>query len=115
MAIDEQGAAEAVGERIEVGGNGVVIGPVSVGEPLVERFEFGDRSLHLVAGGRVVNLAAAEGHPAAVMDVSFALQALAGGCYGSAESLYREIIGSFGKTGKAAARLPSLVASASAP
>jgi adenosylhomocysteinase len=45
--------------------------------PLVERFEFGDRSLHLLAGGRVVNLAAAEGHPAAVMDVSFALQALA--------------------------------------
>jgi adenosylhomocysteinase len=45
--------------------------------PLVERFTFGDRSLHLVAGGRVVNLAAAEGHPAAVMDVSFALQALA--------------------------------------
>src|SRR4051812_24956788 len=45
--------------------------------PLVERFEFGERSLHLVAGGRVVNLAAAEGHPAAVMDVSFALQALA--------------------------------------
>jgi adenosylhomocysteinase len=45
--------------------------------PLVERYSFGDRSLHLVAGGRVVNLAAAEGHPAAVMDVSFALQALA--------------------------------------
>src|SRR3954451_23120503 len=45
--------------------------------PLVERFRFGDRSLHLLAGGRVVNLAAAQGHPAAVMDVSFALQALA--------------------------------------
>jgi adenosylhomocysteinase len=45
--------------------------------PLVERFELGDRALHLLAGGRVVNLAAAEGHPAAVMDVSFALQALA--------------------------------------
>jgi adenosylhomocysteinase len=45
--------------------------------PLVERFAFGEKSLHLVAGGRVVNLAAAEGHPAAVMDVSFALQALA--------------------------------------
>jgi adenosylhomocysteinase len=45
--------------------------------PLVERFEFGDRALHLLAGGRVVNLAAAQGHPAAVMDVSFALQALA--------------------------------------
>jgi adenosylhomocysteinase len=52
--------------------------------PLVERFTFGDRALHLVAGGRVVNLAAAEGHPAAVMDVSFALQALA------AEALVRE-------------------------
>ena len=45
--------------------------------PLVERFELDGRALHLLAGGRVVNLAAAEGHPAAVMDVSFALQALA--------------------------------------
>jgi adenosylhomocysteinase len=46
--------------------------------PLVERYELPDgRGLHLLAGGRVVNLAAAEGHPAAVMDVSFALQALA--------------------------------------
>ncbi len=34
------------------------------------------RRLNLIAHGRVVNLAAAEGHPAAVMDVSFALQAL---------------------------------------
>jgi adenosylhomocysteinase len=45
--------------------------------PLVERYDLGDRALNLLAGGRVVNLAAAEGHPAAVMDVSFALQALA--------------------------------------
>jgi adenosylhomocysteinase len=45
--------------------------------PLVERYEVGGRALHLLAGGRVVNLAAAAGHPAAVMDVSFALQALA--------------------------------------
>src|SRR3954451_16783433 len=45
--------------------------------PLVERFELEGRALNLLAGGRVVNLAAAEGHPAAVMDVSFALQALA--------------------------------------
>ncbi len=42
-----------------------------------ERYDLGDRALNLLAGGRVVNLAAAEGHPAAVMDVSFALQALA--------------------------------------
>jgi adenosylhomocysteinase len=35
-----------------------------------------DRRLLLVAEGRLVNLAAAEGHPASVMDVSFAVQAL---------------------------------------
>lgn len=45
--------------------------------PLVRQYDLGGRRLNLLAGGRVVNLAAAEGHPAAVMDVSFALQALA--------------------------------------
>ncbi|MGH2908751.1 MAG: adenosylhomocysteinase [Solirubrobacteraceae bacterium] len=46
--------------------------------PLVEEYRMADgRRLNLLARGRVVNLAAAEGHPAAVMDVSFALQALA--------------------------------------
>jgi adenosylhomocysteinase len=44
--------------------------------PLVDQYDLGDRRLNLLAGGRVVNLAAAEGHPAAVMDMSFALQAL---------------------------------------
>jgi adenosylhomocysteinase len=45
--------------------------------PLVEQYQLDDgRRLNLLAHGRVVNLAAAEGHPAAVMDVSFALQAL---------------------------------------
>ena len=44
---------------------------------LVEEYTLADgRRLNLLAHGRVVNLAAAEGHPAAVMDVSFALQAL---------------------------------------
>jgi adenosylhomocysteinase len=44
---------------------------------LVEQFEIGpQRRLNLLAQGRVVNLAAAEGHPAAVMDMSFANQAL---------------------------------------
>ncbi len=43
----------------------------------VEEFELEDgRRLYLVADGRLVNLAAAEGHPAAVMDMSFANQAL---------------------------------------
>jgi adenosylhomocysteinase len=45
--------------------------------PLVRQYKLADdRRLNLLARGRVVNLAAAEGHPAAVMDVSFALQAL---------------------------------------
>jgi adenosylhomocysteinase len=46
--------------------------------PQVEEIEMEDgRRLYLLAQGRVVNLAAAEGHPAAVMDVIFACQALA--------------------------------------
>jgi adenosylhomocysteinase len=43
----------------------------------VEEFDIGGKRLHLVAEGRLVNLGAAEGHPAAVMDMSFANQALA--------------------------------------
>ena len=43
----------------------------------VEEFVLQDgRRVHLVAEGRLVNLSAAEGHPAAVMDMSFADQAL---------------------------------------
>ncbi|MEM2469461.1 MAG: adenosylhomocysteinase, partial [Nitrososphaerota archaeon] len=34
------------------------------------------RRLHLLGEGRLVNLACAEGHPSAVMDMSFSLQAL---------------------------------------
>ncbi|HYB98220.1 MAG TPA: adenosylhomocysteinase [Candidatus Limnocylindrales bacterium] len=37
----------------------------------------GGKSIFLLAEGRLVNLAAAEGHPASVMDMSFATQALA--------------------------------------
>ncbi|MGZ8783360.1 MAG: adenosylhomocysteinase [Gaiellaceae bacterium] len=44
---------------------------------LVEEFTMGDgRRIYLIADGRLVNLAAAEGHPAQVMDMSFANQAL---------------------------------------
>ena len=43
----------------------------------VEEFKLADgRRLYLIADGRLVNLAAAEGHPAQVMDMSFANQAL---------------------------------------
>jgi len=46
--------------------------------PLVEEYQMPDgRRLYLLAEGRLLNLAAAEGHPAAVMDMSFANQALA--------------------------------------
>jgi len=44
--------------------------------PFVEEFLVGDRRLLVIAEGRLVNLSAAEGHPAAVMDMSFANQAL---------------------------------------
>jgi adenosylhomocysteinase len=45
--------------------------------PEVEEFELADgRRVYLIGEGRLVNLAAAEGHPAAVMDMSFANQAL---------------------------------------
>ncbi len=45
--------------------------------PLVDEYELDGRRLHLLASGRVVNLAAGQGHPAAVMDMSFANLALA--------------------------------------
>jgi adenosylhomocysteinase len=46
--------------------------------PFVEEFTMKDgRKIYLLGEGRLINLAAAEGHPAAVMDMSFANQALA--------------------------------------
>jgi adenosylhomocysteinase len=46
-------------------------------KPFVEKFELKDgRKIYLLADGRLVNLASAEGHPASVMDMSFANQAL---------------------------------------
>jgi adenosylhomocysteinase len=46
--------------------------------PFVEGYRMRDgRTIFVLAEGRLVNLAAAEGHPAAVMDMSFANQALA--------------------------------------
>jgi adenosylhomocysteinase len=45
--------------------------------PLVAQHTLEDgRRIHLLADGRVVNLAAGEGHPGAVMDVDFAAEAL---------------------------------------
>ena len=45
--------------------------------PFVDQYLMGDgRKINLLGGGRLINLAAAEGHPSAVMDMSFANQAL---------------------------------------
>jgi adenosylhomocysteinase len=45
--------------------------------PFVEEYRMRDgRAIHILAEGRLINLAAAEGHPATVMDMSFANQAL---------------------------------------
>ena len=45
--------------------------------PFVEEYSLKDgRKIYLLGDGRLINLAAAEGHPAAVMDMSFANQAL---------------------------------------
>ncbi len=45
--------------------------------PFVEEYKVNGRSIYILGEGRLVNLAAAEGHPASVMDMSFANQALA--------------------------------------
>jgi adenosylhomocysteinase len=47
-----------------------------VARPMVEQFDIDGKRIFLLAEGRLVNLAAAEGHPASVMDMSFANQAL---------------------------------------
>lgn len=53
-------------------------------KPLVKEYVLEDgRRIYVLADGRLVNLACAEGHPASVMDMSFANQALA------AEYLYK--------------------------
>ncbi|MDX1399916.1 MAG: adenosylhomocysteinase, partial [Oceanospirillum sp.] len=45
--------------------------------PFVDEFLIGKKKVYLLGEGRLINLAAAEGHPASVMDMSFAGQALA--------------------------------------
>ena len=53
--------------------------------PQVEEYRFADgRRAYLIAEGRLVNLAAGQGHPVEIMDLSFALQAL------SAERIARD-------------------------
>jgi adenosylhomocysteinase len=66
---------------------------------MVEEFVVKGRRIMVLAEGRLINLAAAEGHPASVMDMSFANQALA------AEVLAKEA----GTMSRAVHRLPLAV------
>jgi adenosylhomocysteinase len=66
---------------------------------MVEEFQVKGKRVMVLAEGRLINLAAAEGHPASVMDMSFANQALA------AEVLAKDA----GKMSKAVHRLPASV------
>lgn len=63
--------------EIDVAGLQMACEDRSTVRPFVEAYTLpGGKVVHLLAEGRLVNLAAAEGHPAAVMDMSFANQAL---------------------------------------
>jgi adenosylhomocysteinase len=73
-------------------------GPKAVRE-FVDEWILGGKRIFVLAQGRLINLAAAEGHPASVMDMSFANQALA------AEHLVKTA----GTLGKAVHRVPAEV------
>ncbi|MBA2458652.1 MAG: adenosylhomocysteinase, partial [Gemmatimonadales bacterium] len=66
---------------------------------MVEEYAVNGKRIMVLGDGRLINLAAAEGHPASVMDMSFANQALA------AELLAKES----GNMAKAVHRLPPAV------
>jgi adenosylhomocysteinase len=62
--------------------------------PNLEEFTLkGGRRLFLLAEGRLVNLAAAEGHPSEVMDMSFANQALCGEFIAKSDKLEARVFG----------------------
>jgi adenosylhomocysteinase len=59
---------------------------------LVEEYRVDGKRIYVLGEGRLINLAAAEGHPASVMDMSFANQALATEyLLGNRDSLTREV------------------------
>ncbi len=78
----KDGALLANSGHFDVEINKPALRELSVGEPkrvrpFVDQFTLKDgRKLNLLGEGRLINLAAAEGHPASVMDMSFAGQAL---------------------------------------
>ena len=82
FAVMKDGAVLANAGHFDVEVDVVALAGVAVEvhrrvRPQVDAYELPDgRRLLLVAEGRLVNLAAGEGHPPSVMDISFAVQAL---------------------------------------
>ena len=81
LAVIKDGALVANSGHFNVEINIEALEELSVGQRdirgVVREYTFADgRRVHLLAEGRLINLAAAEGHPASVMDMSFANQAL---------------------------------------
>jgi adenosylhomocysteinase len=81
--------------EIEIPGLRALATETHAAREFVEEFVLEDgRRIYLVADGRLVNLAAAEGHPAQVMDMSFANQALSAEyAVQNAASLERKVYG----------------------
>ncbi len=83
FAAMKDGAMLANSGHFDVEINKIALQEMATGEPkrvreFVEQFTMKDgRRINLLGEGRLINLAAAEGHPAAVMDMSFAGQAMA--------------------------------------
>lgn len=63
--------------EINLGGLRDISSEQTLLRPFVEEYKVNNRRLIVLGQGRLINLAAAEGHPASVMDMSFANQALA--------------------------------------
>ena len=59
--------------------------------PFVDEYQVNGKRIYLLAEGRLVNLAAAEGHPASVMDMSFATQALSCEWLAKSEKMKAEV------------------------
>jgi adenosylhomocysteinase len=83
MEVMKDGALLANSGHFDIEVNKVALQALSAAEPqrvrpFVDQYTLKDgRKLNLLGEGRLINLAAAEGHPASVMDMSFAGQALA--------------------------------------
>jgi adenosylhomocysteinase len=82
FALMKDGAIVCNSGHFDVEINLVDLKAMATGEPkevraFVEEYMVGGKRIYVLAQGRLVNLSAAEGHPASVMDMSFSTQAFA--------------------------------------